>query len=155
MAVHDARPDGRVSCLGRAFRSVAAGWSMVPACWSWLGNFLRLLVGAFKGSGALVAKGRMSTYAIVEDFDVFENRGFGFVMSAEMPTIDQFYLERFPETFDAGVIVAVAASTHADAYAVVTESFAIRMARILATTIAMMNQIRSRRALTDGHIQST
>jgi hypothetical protein len=78
--------------------------------------------------------------AVVENFDVFEDRVFGFASDGERPTVHELDLQRVPKAFDHRVILAISTSTHAGCDAILVERMAIGCARVLASTIAVMDQ---------------
>ena len=68
----------------------------------------------FKGRGALVPKGAVKPLAVVEHFDVFEERRLGLLACGEvlLLRINQFNFQRAPERFHDGVVIAVGFAAH-------------------------------------------
>lgn len=81
--------------------------------------------------GALVAEGALQTLAIVEDFDVLEDRAFGLLARREPAAVDQFGLEPAPEALGHGVVVAVAPPAHAGHRAVRPQQTLVLIAGVL------------------------
>jgi hypothetical protein len=78
-----------------------------------------------------IAKGRVSSLPIIEHLDVFEDVLRRFTSCGVVPMIDQFTLERPEETFDAGVVPAVALAAHAGDETVLIEQTLVARGRIL------------------------
>ena len=81
----------------------------------------------------------MNSFAVVEDFDVFEDFSAGMVCVSEVSAFrEQFCLQRAKERFDGRIIVAVALPTHAGFNSVPFEQVSERLAGVLATAVAVM-----------------
>jgi hypothetical protein len=66
----------------------------------------------FKIDWGLVGKTGVESGAVIEDFDVVEDRSASLGECGEAVMIDQFVFEAAKEAFDKSIIVAVAFSTH-------------------------------------------
>ena len=145
-AVHGAQL--RLGAMFGAFRSFAAGWSMVPAC---TGSGCGM--AGLEGVWTEVAEVGMPARAVVEDLDVPEDREVGGCAGLEARTVDALDLHAAPEAFGAGVVVAVAAPAHADREAVISEVLAVRLGRVLAAAVAVVQQSGAGSTGGDGGVQ--
>ena len=73
----------------------------------------------------------MPAFPVVEDFDVFEQRRFGFSPGAELCSMNKLGLERAEERLHGRIIIAVALAAHGGFDAVAVEDLAIRSAGVL------------------------
>ncbi len=100
--------------------------------------------------GRLVVQTRLRALPVVEDFDVFGDRQACLLARGEALMIDQFVLQRSPEGFDRGVVVAIAAAAHPCPHIELAHERLIGQRTILRPAIAVMNQARRRPSGRDG-----
>lgn len=82
----------------------------------------------------------MKTLTIIKHFDLFKD-GLPSMASCEKARpIDAFPLQRAPERFHTGVIVTIAGPAHTHLHGGVSERLLIASARLLASSIRMMQQ---------------
>jgi hypothetical protein len=84
----------------------------------------------------------VSSLPIIEHLDVFEDVLRRFISCGVVPMIDQFTLERPEETFDAGVVPAVALAAHAGDETVLIEQTLVARGRLLTAAIRMVQEPR-------------
>ncbi len=84
----------------------------------------------------------MSSLPIIEHLNVFEDVLCRFVSRGVVPMIDELTLECPEETFDAGIVPAVAFTAHAGDEAILIEQPLVARGRILTATIRMMQEPR-------------
>ena len=87
---------------------------------------------------------------VVKHFDVLADSESGLLACSESPMVDQLALQRTPERFDRGVIVAVAAAAHRRAHAELPDDFLVSRRTILRAAIGMLNQAGVRTSVRDG-----
>lgn len=85
-----------------------------------------------------VSKRRVQSMSVVEDFDVVMKSRARFSKIVPGGFVHEFLLKSPKEALDSCVVVAVARSAHADLNAMLSKKTAIRLARVLATAIRMM-----------------
>src|SRR5262249_55238560 len=95
----------------------------------------------------------MQTAAIVEGFDVLEDRGPRLHAGIEREVIQPLGFQRVEETLDGRVVVAVAGTAHAADDPVAIEPVLILGARVRAATIAVVDQAPRRTAQTKGLVK--
>ena len=78
-----------------------------------------------------MVKGRASSLPIVEHLDVFEDVLRRFIPCGAVPMIDELALERSEETFDAGVVPAVALAAHAGDETVLIEQTLVALTPVV------------------------
>jgi len=76
--------------------------------------------------------------AVVEDFDVIEDRGAGLGPGGEGSSVYELVLEGAPEGFHDGVVVAVGLAAHGRSYVVVVQHGTIGGAGVLDASIGVM-----------------
>ena len=81
----------------------------------------------------------MSATAVVEQLEIFKNRGAHLGTSSPLNLVNEFELEAGKETFGNRVVPAIAAPAHAAAQPVLSEQLLVIPARVLATAIRMVN----------------
>ena len=117
------------------------------------GNVQTGIVGVLIGLRGDVADRGMDPRVVVEGLDVVENTLAGLGSGDETLTVDKLDLESPPEALRAGVIMAVAASAHADGDTRLDESLPIIAASVLATPIAVVNQASGWPTIGQGHVE--
>lgn len=92
----------------------------------------------------LVVQTRLRALPVVEDLDVFTDRAPCLLARGEALMIDQFVLQRSPEGFDRGVVVAIAAAAHRRQHVELAHERLIGQRTILRPAIGVVNQTRRR-----------
>ena len=82
----------------------------------------------------------MASGTVVEDFDIVEDFCPGLVASLKAGSVDQLVLERVPETFGGGVVIAATTAAHAGDHAMGGECAAVALAGVLAAAVAVMDE---------------
>src|SRR5882757_3864276 len=82
----------------------------------------------------------MGSFSIVEDFDVLEDLAPGDGARLEELVTNELFLEGREEAFRHGVVVAVALGAHALAHSVAPQTAPKRLARVLASAIAVEDE---------------
>ena len=96
----------------------------------------------------------MTSFSIIEHFDVIEQVGPGLTTSLVYAMIHPLPFQSTKETLHRRVVIPGAYSIHADLNAVGAQQFLIPAIRVLAALVRMMDQIRTWLALAERHIQS-
>ena len=89
---------------------------------------------------AFVAQSRMSSFSIVEDFDVVKQTDFSLFMGLVLFSIDQLLLESGKEALYRGIVPAITFATHARCDAPLDQLLLIRASCILAASITVKEQ---------------
>lgn len=82
----------------------------------------------------------MESLAVIEGIDVVEDRPGGLSVVLKTGAVDKLLLERAPEAFYRGVIVAVATAAHARRHVPGGQMLAVRFAGVLAATVRVLEQ---------------
>ena len=107
----------------------------------------------FEFDWAEISDGGVASGAVVENFDVVEDRELGLVASLKVGSVDQLVLERVPEALGGGVVVAAAAAAHAGDHAVGGERVAVVLAGVLAAAIAVVDESGAGAPFSDRHVE--
>src|SRR5438067_2349682 len=102
---------------------------------------------------AEVGQTGVQSRAVVEGFDVIEDRGAGVSESSKALMVDQLVFEAAPEGFDEGVVIAVALAAHGSNQAMLSEHMTVSGTGKLAAAIGVEDEIGSRAALGQRHAQ--
>ena len=82
----------------------------------------------------------MEPLAVVEGFDVIEDRARRLGAAGEGASVHEFFFERAPEALHRGVVVAVASAAHARRHVPGGQMLAVRLAGVLATAVGVVEQ---------------
>ena len=95
----------------------------------------------------------MNTFAVVEQFDVIEDRRPGLVTGVKVAVMNEFILQGREETLSHRVVLWHFAPIHALPQPVRLEQSSVRRRAVLRPAIGVMDQSRLRSALRQGHLQ--
>jgi len=93
----------------------------------------------------------VKSFSIVPSLDVVVNRSSRFFARFPFRAMDQFGLDRRVEAFDWSIVPAVTLSAHTATNSVVAKQLTIRFRCVLASTIGVVENSPSGRAMFDGH----
>ena len=91
---------------------------------------------------------------IIETHYVGKDVGLCLLAGLVILEVDMFTFEGAKETFHRGIVITVASATHTDLDLVVDEKSLVSIAGILATSIRMMKQPRTRCPVLSCHAES-
>src|SRR5438093_4439979 len=94
----------------------------------------------FEVHRGLIAERAVEPRPVVEDFQPLEDRRLRLGARRKLTPMDQFALQATPETFHDGVVIAVAAATHARLHTGSDEPLPIALAGVLHAAIGVMHQ---------------
>ena len=98
----------------------------------------------------LIAECAVAPHAVVEGFDIVQDRQPCLMPCGEAAAADESGLERAPEAFQVGVVLPVGAAAHARGDAVQFQHPAVVLAGVLHAAVAVMEQARGQFASRDG-----
>ena len=95
----------------------------------------------------------MSPLAIIEDLDVFEERGSGLTLGGEPGSVHELGFKRTEEALHRGIVEAITLTAHGDLDVVEPEQLAIVATGVLGATIRVVDRSPWRSPVSDRHLQ--
>lgn len=97
----------------------------------------------------------MPTARVVEAVDVLKEGNFDLPAGLPVSAPNYFWLERFEEVLNCGVVIAVTLATHGCCQTMFSQYLLIVMRTVLAAAISVLNAAFGRPAQGDGHAHGT
>ena len=91
----------------------------------------------------------MTTHSVIEDFDVFLDRGLRLDAGAEPAMVNQFLFQRAPETLYGGIIKTVSPAGHGGSHLELSDHSLVRERTVLTAPIGVMDATGLRSAITN------
>lgn len=102
------------------------------------------MLTGLKLHGTHIAEGLVNPLAVIKDLNKLKDRALHLFPSAEVAIMDQLVFQRTKEALRHGIVVAIAAATHAGNQPMLRQHVAIGRRRIRGPLVRVMDQARVR-----------